>query len=90
MHNYDTMLLHHYTILGLVKYGKIPPNRILARVNYNYYMLRDRDGVAYFGNKGTMRMVADPDVVTRETPAGVSVTKQGMYCSCVLRLHGEA
>ena len=68
MHNYDTMLLHHYTILGLVKYGKSPPNRILARVNYNYYMFRDRDGVAYFGNKGTMRMVADPDVVTKGDP----------------------
>ncbi|MAF21673.1 MAG: peptidase M60 [Roseibacillus sp.] len=68
MRNYDTMLLHHYTILGLVKYDKIPPNRILARVNYNYYMFRDRDGVAYFGNKGTMRMVADPDVVTKGDP----------------------
>jgi hypothetical protein len=68
MQNYDTMLLHHYTILGLVKYDKIPPNRILARVNYNYYMFRDRDGVAYFGNKGTMRMVADPTVVTKGDP----------------------
>ena len=66
--NYDTMLLHHYTILGLVKYRKIPPNRILARVNYNYYMFRDRDGVAYFGNKGTMRMVANPEVVTKGDP----------------------
>jgi len=32
-------------------------------VNFNYYMFRDRDGVAYMGNKGTMRMVADPAVV---------------------------
>ena len=68
MQNYDTMLLHHYTILGLVKYDKIPPNRILARVNYNYYMFRDRDGVAYFGNKGTMRMVANPEVVIKGDP----------------------
>jgi len=68
INNYDTMLRHHYTVLGLVKYKKIPPNRILARVNYNYYMFRDRDGVAYFGNKGTMRMVANPDVVTKGDP----------------------
>ena len=63
INNYDTMLLHHYTLLGLVKYKKVPRNRILARVNFNYYMFRDGDGVAYFGNKGTMRMVADPSVV---------------------------
>jgi hypothetical protein len=63
INNYDTMLHHHYTLMGLVKYKKVPKNRILARVNFNYYMFRDRDGVAYLGNKGTMRMVADPKVV---------------------------
>jgi hypothetical protein len=63
INNYDTMLNHHYTLLGLVKYKKVPRNRILARVNFNYYMFRDGDGVAYFGNKGTMRMVANPSVV---------------------------
>jgi len=61
--NYDAMLHHHYTLMGLVKYKKVPRNRILARVNFNYYMFRDGDGVAYLGNKGTMRMVADPNVV---------------------------
>ena len=61
--NYDAMLNHHYTLMGLVKYKKVPRNRILARVNFNYYMFRDGDGVAYLGNKGTMRMVADPSVV---------------------------
>jgi hypothetical protein len=63
INNYDALLQSHYTLLGLVKYDKVPPNRILARVNFNYYMFRDRDGVAYLGNKGTMRMVADPAVV---------------------------
>jgi hypothetical protein len=58
--NYDALLQHHYALLGLVKYRKVPRNRILARVNFNYYMFRDGDGVAYLGNKGTMRMVADP------------------------------
>ncbi len=65
---YDALLHHHYTLMGLVKYKKVPRNRILARVNFNYYMFRDRDGVAYLGNKGTMRMVADPDVVVRGDP----------------------
>jgi hypothetical protein len=66
--NYDTMLNHHYTLLGLVKYQKVPKNRILARVNFNYYMFRDGDGVAYLGNKSTMRMVADPSVVIKGDP----------------------
>lgn len=66
--NYDAMLNHHYTFMGLVKYNKVPKNRILARVNFNYYMFRDGDGVAYLGNKGTMRMVADPSVVIKGDP----------------------
>ena len=63
INNYDALLHSHYRLLGLVKYQKVPKNRILARVNFNYYMFRDRDGVAYLGDKGTMRMVADPQVV---------------------------
>lgn len=66
--NYDALLHHHYTFMGLVKYQKVPRNRILARVNFNYYMFRDGDGVAYLGNKGTMRMVADPSVVITGDP----------------------
>ncbi len=66
--NYDTMLEHHYSVMGLVKYQKVPRNRILARVNFNYYMFRDDDGVAYLGNKDTMRMVADPGVVITGDP----------------------
>ncbi len=66
--NYDAMLHHHYTLMGLVKYKKVPKNRILARVNFNYYMFRDGDGVAYLGNKSTMRMVADPSVVITGDP----------------------
>lgn len=65
---YDTMLHRHYTLMGLVKYNKVPKNRILARVNFNYYMFRDGDGVAYLGNKSTMRMVADPRVVVKGDP----------------------
>lgn len=68
INNYDTLLNHHYTLMGFVKYNKVPKNRILARVNFNYYMFRDGDGVAYLGNKGTMRMVADPAVVITGDP----------------------
>lgn len=66
--NYDRMLRLQYEFMGLVKYHKVPRNRILARVNHNYYMFRDGDGVAYLGNRGTMRMVADPDVVIKGDP----------------------
>ncbi len=66
--NYDAMLHHHYTLMGLVKYNKVPKNHILARVNFNYYMFRDSDGVAYLGNQSTMRKVADPNVVISGDP----------------------
>jgi hypothetical protein len=62
------MLGHHYALMGLVKYKKVPENHILARVNFHYYMFRDGDGVAYLGNKSTMRMVADPEVVIKGDP----------------------
>ncbi|MGL5682707.1 MAG: M60 family metallopeptidase [Marinifilaceae bacterium] len=66
--NYDNMLNMQYTFMGLVKYNRVPENKILARVNFNYYMFRDGDGVAYLGNKGTMNMVANPDVVIKGDP----------------------
>jgi type 1 glutamine amidotransferase len=68
INDYDTLLHHHYSFMGLVKYNKVPKNRMLARVNFNYYMFRDGDGVAYLGNRGTMRMVADPSVVIKGDP----------------------
>jgi hypothetical protein len=66
--SYDTLLHHHFTLAGLVKYDKVPKNRILARVNYNYYMFRDGDGVAYLGTENVMGMVADPDRVIKGDP----------------------
>lgn len=65
LNNYDKMLLNHYTFMGLKKYNRMPDNRILARVNYNYYMFRDQDGVAYLGDQSTMRMVTDPSEVVK-------------------------
>ncbi len=68
MTNYDSLVNAQYELMGLVKYDNVPLNRVFARVNFNYYMFRDRDGVAYLGNKGTMRMVADPVVVINGDP----------------------
>lgn len=61
--DYDKILHYHYTLMGLVKYGRVPRNRILARVNFNFYMFRDNDGVAYMDG-----MVADPGVVVEGDP----------------------
>lgn len=68
MEAYDKMLLSQYEFMGLAKYNKIPTNRILARVNFNYYMFRDQDGVAYLGDKSTMNKVANPAVVVSGDP----------------------
>jgi hypothetical protein len=56
--------------MGLYKYNRIPKNHLLARVNYNYYMFRDGDGVAYMGtNPGdAMPLVVKPESVIKGDP----------------------
>ena len=68
--NYDSLIARQHQLMGLTKYNKVPENRILARVNYNYYMFRDRDGVAYMGDKVgyAMAMVVDPESVISGDP----------------------
>ncbi|MCA5003688.1 M60 family metallopeptidase [Sphingobacterium bovistauri] len=68
--NYDSLVYRQHRLMGLVKYNKVPQNRILSRVNFNYYMFRDGDGVAYMGDKVgyAMRMVVNPDVVIKGDP----------------------
>lgn len=68
--NYDSMVHLQHKFIGLVKYDKVPDNRILARVNYNYYMFRDGDGVAYMGAKSgyAMAMVVNPASVIKGDP----------------------
>ena len=70
MSNYDSLVKRQHRFIGLEKYNKIPKNRILARVNFNYYMFRDGDGVAYMGAPQgyAMGMVANPDVVISGDP----------------------
>lgn len=68
--NYDSLVYRQHRILGLIKYNRVPQNKILSRVNYNYYMFRDGDGVAYMGAKPgyAMAMVVDPASVIKGDP----------------------
>ncbi|TRX32028.1 hypothetical protein FNW52_17660 [Flavobacterium sp. ZT3R18] len=68
---YDTLIYRQHRIMGLIKYNLVPNNRILARVNYNYYMFRDEDGIAYMGGKSgyALGMVLDPEKVIAGDPA---------------------
>lgn len=68
--NYDSLVYRQHRILGLIKYNKVPKNHILARVNYNYYMFRDGDGVAYMGTQpgNAMPLVVDPARVIKGDP----------------------
>lgn len=68
--NYDSLVYRQHRIMGLEKYNRVPENRILSRVNYNYYMFRDGDGVAYMGDKVgyAMGMVVNPDRVIKGDP----------------------
>lgn len=68
--NYDSLVYRQHRLMGLEKYNRVPENKILSRVNYNYYMFRDGDGVAYMGDKVgyAMRMVVNPDVVIKGDP----------------------
>ncbi len=70
INNYDSLVYRQHRLMGLEKYNKVPTNKVLARVNYNYYMFRDGDGVAYMGAKPgyAMGMVTNPDVVIKGDP----------------------
>lgn len=59
---YDKIMEQQYTFNGAIKYDRIPPKRILARVNFNYFMFRDDDGVAFLGDKATMKSALGPDI----------------------------
>lgn len=63
---YDKMVYYEYEFMGLEKYGRLPSNKILVRVNHNYYMFRDGDGVAFMGDANTMRMVVSPESAVTE------------------------
>ena len=63
--NYDKVMQVQYDFSGATKYNRIPKKRILARVNFNYFMFRDDgDGVAFEGTDGTMKAAIGPEVTT--------------------------
>ncbi len=70
VNRYDALVEAQHEIMGLKKYNRVPDNKILARVNYNYYMFRDGDGVAYMGGPVAyaLGMVANPDSVIKGDP----------------------
>lgn len=68
INNYDAMLRSHYTLLGCKRNNYFPPNKLLSRVNFNYYMFRDGNGMAYLGNNSTMNMVVNPNNVIKGDP----------------------
>lgn len=59
---YDKIMQQQYTFNGALKYNRVPDKRILARVNFNYFMFRDGDGVAFLGNEGTMKAALGSDI----------------------------
>jgi hypothetical protein len=66
INNFDTIAALQREFIGWKKEGISPKNHVLARINYHYYMFRDRDGVAYID--WAMRMVADPESIIKGDP----------------------
>jgi len=64
--NFDTIVALQRHFIGWDKEGFFPKNRVLARINYHYYMFRDQDGVAYID--WAMRLVADPASIIKGDP----------------------
>jgi hypothetical protein len=60
--SFDSIVGLEKHLTGWEKEGFIPKNHILARVNFQYYMFRDGDGMAF--EDGAMEKVADPKKVT--------------------------
>lgn len=62
--DYDRIMYRQYEFSGAIKYNRVPNKRLLARVNYNYFMFRDEDGVAFIGDDQTMKSVMGSEVMT--------------------------
>lgn len=66
MQNFDSIVALQRHFIGWDKEGFFPKNHVLARINYHYYMFRDKDGVAYID--WAMRLVADPESIVKGDP----------------------
>lgn len=60
--NFDSIVGMEKRLMGWEKQGYSPTNHILGRVNYQYFMFRDQDGMAFVD--WAMEKVADPQKVT--------------------------
>ena len=68
--SFDSIVGLEKHLIGWEKEGFFPKNHILARVNYQYYMFRDWDGMAYVD--WAMEKVADPHKVTTTECWGIA------------------
>ncbi len=66
LQNFDSIVALQRHFIGWNKEKFFPTNHVLARINYHYYMFRDRDGVAYID--WAMRLVADPSSIIKGDP----------------------
>lgn len=60
MESYEKTILSHYEFMGIDLHNRMPENKLLARVNFNYFMFQDGDGASFIGNDGTMKTVLTP------------------------------
>ena len=68
--SFDSIVGLEKHLIGWEKEGNAPKNHILARVNYQYFMFRDGDGMAFVD--GAMDKVADPKKVTTTEVWGIA------------------
>ncbi len=57
----DQLIIWEHRLLGFEKYNRVPPNKTLAFVNYDYYMYQGGRGVTF--KYDTQRRVCSPDVL---------------------------
>jgi len=68
--SFDSIVGLEKHLIGWEKEGFFPKNHILARVNYQYFMFRDGDGMAFVDD--AMEKVADPHKVTTTECWGIA------------------
>lgn len=61
VNSFDSIVSLEKQLIGWEKQGFFPTNHILGRVNYQYFMFRDQDGMAFVD--WAMEKVADPKKV---------------------------
>lgn len=62
----DQLIKWEHELIGLEKYNRIPNNKTMAYVNYNYYMYQGGFGVTF--KNDTQRLVCNPDVLISGHP----------------------